>query len=226
MQKHLRLSLIEKYCSSDADRFVPHRNFGRSEFRPVGAEDDRREDLIWKRLAEVEKGRRLRGLRHIGRRGDRPAHGRGLTDVVGRFLRTEGRSTRHDRERDAGRKNEPSCPRGRCPCPLRWRPGIHLPVTAVFVRWRWQSRMTSPAPICSTARPSGARAHAARTEKPPHRAGLPDGKAAAYRIALSNRVAPSTAIPSMVGIVMRNIASRRVPAIGANHISMSRAFLR
>ena len=81
-------------------------------------------------------------------------------------------------------------------------------------------------PICSTARPAGARVHAARTEKPLRRVELPDGKAAAYRVALSNRVAPSTAIPSMVGIEMRNIASRRVPAIGANHISMSRAFLR
>ena len=48
----------------------------------------------------------------------------------------------------------------------------------------------------------------------------------AYRIALSNRVASSTAIPSRVGIEMRNIASMRVPAIGANHISMSRACLR
>jgi hypothetical protein len=46
------------------------------------------------------------------------------------------------------------------------RPGIHLPVTTVFVRWWWQSLIPSPAPICSTARPSGARAHAARTEKP------------------------------------------------------------
>ena len=136
--------------------------------------------MIWERLAEVEKGRRLRGLRQIRRGGDQPAHGSGLADVAGCLLGTEGRSMRHHREYDANRKNEQSCPGGRCSRPSRWRPGIHLPVTTVFVRRRWQPLMASPAPMSSTRRPSGARAQAARNGKAPHRAGLPDGKAGGW----------------------------------------------
>jgi hypothetical protein len=166
MKNNFRLALVKKDFSSDADGFVPHGCLRRSEFRSIASKNDHREDLIRVRLAKVEKGRRLWGLRQIRHRGDRPAHCSSLTDMDGSFFGTEGRRMRRDWEQAANRRNEQSCPREECPRTLQWRPGIHLPVTTAFVRWRWESGMTSRAAISSTSRPSGARAQAAKTENP------------------------------------------------------------
>src|SRR5450631_622554 len=78
---YLRPPLVEKYLSRETNLLSPQRSFGLAEFRPVVPKDDAREDLIGVWLAEVEEGRRSRCLSRVGRRGNQPTHGGGLTDV-------------------------------------------------------------------------------------------------------------------------------------------------
>ena len=75
--------------------------------------------------------------------------------------------------------------------------------------------------VAHRRRVAGSSAPTDREAIPLHGAARCGSRARFYRLALSNLVALSTAVPSMVGMEMRMTASVRVPAIGANHISMS-----
>src|ERR1700730_10711671 len=90
-QNHLRITLVKEYFSRDANRLVSHRNLECSELQSVNPKNDRCEDLLGIRFAEIEKRRSHRGLCCISRRGDHTTHRCAFPHVIGRLLGSKGR---------------------------------------------------------------------------------------------------------------------------------------